>query len=189
MIGDLYKKGETPFGQEPPEYFQEALAYIKNGTALDLGGGYGRFSLLLAQKGLEVTNVDLSADGINNFSNKIKELQLKATGIVKDITEFVFEKNYDNILCTTTLHLLDKEKALVLLDNIKQHTAASGINFISGFVKEHNDLFETKASSENDFLASYLNWEILYYKKFIVTNLNKRKVQYFVLVAKNNQIV
>jgi 2-polyprenyl-3-methyl-5-hydroxy-6-metoxy-1,4-benzoquinol methylase len=183
-FSDLYKKGEKPFGQEPPEYFHEALTYIKQGSALDLGGGYGRFSLYLAQLGLKVTNVDISADGINKFSNKIKELQLNATGIVKDITEFVFEKSYDNILCTTTLHLLGKEKALQLLDKIKHYTVLNGINFISGFVKEHNGLFEKKVPSNNDFLTSYLNWEILYYKKCIVTNINKERIQYFVLVAK-----
>ncbi len=184
----LYKQGKQPFGEEPPEYFQEALTYIQKGSLLDLGGGYGRFSIHFARQGLEVTNVDISTDAINNFFSKIQELQLKATGIVKDINEFDFEKYYDNILCITTLHLLEKKVALQLLEKIKHFTTAGGINFIAGFVQEHNNLFTdilpANIHPSNAFVSFYLDWQLLYYKRFMVRNLDKKQVEYFILVAR-----
>lgn len=37
---------------------------------------------------MEVTNVDINTNAINDFNTKVKELQLKASGIIKDITKF-----------------------------------------------------------------------------------------------------
>ena len=59
--------------------------YIKPGdTVLDIGGGPGRYSLYLAEKGCNVTLFDLSFANVDFAQNKANELSLSLTAIQGD---------------------------------------------------------------------------------------------------------
>jgi S-adenosylmethionine-dependent methyltransferase len=86
--------------------------YIKPGdSVLDVGGGPGRYSLYFADRGCDVTLVDLSCANIEFAKKKANErgIQLKAfAGDARETDNFTHEQ-YDHILLMGPLyHLLEE---------------------------------------------------------------------------------
>jgi 2-polyprenyl-3-methyl-5-hydroxy-6-metoxy-1,4-benzoquinol methylase len=87
--------------------------YIKPGdTALDVGGGPGRYSLHLAKLGCEVTLADLSQGNVDFAMNKAREQGLNIRGIRADARyiDREAEGEYDHVLVMGPMyHLLEPE--------------------------------------------------------------------------------
>ena len=101
--------------------------YIKPGDkVLDIGGGPGRYSFYLAEKGCDVTLFDLSPENINHVNKHSAESGLKVRAICGDarevdviIKEQTGEERFDHILLMGPLyHLLEK------MDRIRAMEAA-----------------------------------------------------------------
>ena len=91
-------------------YFMDK--YIRKGDkVLDIGGGPGKYSLYFAQKGCDVTLVDLSDGNVMFAKKKAEELNLNINTIVGnacDIDTLVDEK-YDHVMLMGPLYHLLKE--------------------------------------------------------------------------------
>ena len=62
--------------------------YIKPGdTVLDIGGGPGRYSFYLAEKGCDVTLFDLSPENVNHVNKHSKESGIPVKAICGDARE------------------------------------------------------------------------------------------------------
>ena len=87
--------------------------YIKPGDrVLDIGGGPGRYSLYLAQRGCDVTLVDLSEGNVKFALEKAKELGLPLKGICANACELTqsISGEYDHVLMMGPLyHLIELE--------------------------------------------------------------------------------
>jgi 2-polyprenyl-3-methyl-5-hydroxy-6-metoxy-1,4-benzoquinol methylase len=185
ILADLYKKNEKPFGNALHPDFAEILPYIQTGSILDLGGGHGRFGLYFAQKGMEVTNVDINEHAVQIFNTELLNLGLKAKSIIQDIRDFNFTSTYENIICSSILNLLNKQDAVKMLNDIKAYTNIGGINFIDGFAEQHNDLFAANSKDKkNNLLQMYMDWEILYYKKYTGATINNELKECIAIVAR-----
>ena len=136
-------KSLTP---KPPSELLKFIPDAKNGKkALDLAGGYGRNARALADKGYNVTLIDISEIGISKINdNRIKTLCL-------DLDEYIIPKNeYDVILMIKYFNL----------DLLKQIPKA--------LKKEGFFIFETISKypiSKGDFFKIFKNFEVLYFSK------------------------
>ncbi|WP_085505206.1 class I SAM-dependent methyltransferase [Thalassobacillus devorans] len=87
--------------------------YIKpNDKVLDLGGGPGKYSLYLAERGCDVTLADLSQNNIDYALNKAKELGLSLKGLCLDARDLssLGNSRFDHILCMGPMyHLKSKD--------------------------------------------------------------------------------
>ncbi|QUW20502.1 class I SAM-dependent methyltransferase [Sporosarcina sp. Marseille-Q4063] len=86
--------------------------YIKpNDKVLDLGGGPGRYSLYLAQRGCDVTLADLSQENVNFAVNKAKELDLPLKALQVDSRDLstIEDGQYDYVLCMGPMYHLKSE--------------------------------------------------------------------------------
>ena len=111
--------------------------YIKPGdSVLDIGGGTGRYSIWLAQKGCDVTLLDLSERSIRFAQRKAAEYGVSfktMTGDARYISANAkLAKKYDHILIMGPLyHLVDEDDRRVVLKGALSYLKKGGKLFAS----------------------------------------------------------
>ncbi|HOX41223.1 MAG TPA: methyltransferase domain-containing protein [bacterium] len=165
----LYKKKDNLWSQIPNRFVVSIPNLLASGRVLDLGAGEGKNSVFLAEKGFNVTSVDISQDAIAKTLKLAKEKKVDLKGIVGDITKFKPEGQYEVIITTATLHLLKEKNALAAIQRMKMWTKIDGINLITVFTTKdpgffsHPHLYFFK---ENELKQLYFDWEIIEYSVY-----------------------
>ena len=166
----IYKTEKNPFGSEPSLFIKNYLSdFPKDKPILDLGSGDGRNAIFLAQKGFDVTCVDISKEALGKLTEKAKELrvQSKIKTIITDIAQFKFETSYGLIICYTILHFLLDADARRIIQDMQRFTLPNGLNIVTDFVgdgplKRANENFWLE---ESELKLLYKDWKTLYYKE------------------------
>jgi|TARA_B100002003_G_C13913551_1_gene444499 tellurite methyltransferase len=166
---NLYSSEKIVFGSgRPSQLIEQLLDYTQSGTVLDIGGGEGRNAIFLAEKGFDVTVIDISSEGIKKLNNLAKEKNLDIETSIRDVIEDRIKKNYDIMVSSFMLHHLDKAEALGLIGNMMQHTSPGGFNVIATFTKD-GDFFRKKPDTKQFYpdlgqiKEIYKDWEIVTY--------------------------
>lgn len=134
MFERRYAEKECLWGLSSDPLLVENIEEIPVGKALDLGVGEGRNALFLAQKGFQVTGIDISSKAIEKFLDLAKERGLAVEGLVMDIRDFEFKPSaYNLIVATATLHFLRKEEVYEITSKIIRSIAPGGYVYIVDF--------------------------------------------------------
>ena len=125
-----YEREKETFGAAYKEF--EAFIqkqYKSGGTALDIGCGQGRDSIMLARNGFTVTAIDASAVGIRQMQAQAATESLSITGIVADFYNYQFDGTYDIVVLDSILHFEknDRVKERDLLNRAKTFVKNGGI--------------------------------------------------------------
>jgi len=164
--GEVEKEWNRIAGR--PEFFLTCRMldrYIKPGDrVLDIGGGPGRYALYLAEKGCEVTLIDLSPENVNFAAERAAEQGLKIKAAQGDArtVDTLTEGRFDHVLLMGPLyHLLeetDRVRAVtVCVDLLKPGGIlfASFINLFSGIIfgmKIAPELIDSEEPSDVEYL-------------------------------------
>ncbi|MGV8000998.1 SAM-dependent methyltransferase TehB [Photorhabdus temperata subsp. temperata] len=124
----FYKQNNLSLPHSEIRYLADIISPCKT---LDLGSGRGRNAFYLAERGYDVTAVDISLQHIDAI-NAIKEKQQ-----VKNIYTAVYDINlhnivekYDLIISTVVLMFLQRGKIADIIHNIQKQTNKGGVNLI-----------------------------------------------------------
>lgn len=151
------------------ELFEEILKHKKSGKILDLGCGEAGTSLALAEKGFEITCIDISKTAINNVKKEAKKRKVKINAFVEDLENFEFKEDYDVIMGTGIFHFISKKWALGLVNNIKKYTKKGGLNvfevFLEGDPSQEEDS-EGYYFKHLELKNLYSGWNILDYEEY-----------------------
>ena len=99
---------------------------------LDVMCGYGRHTLELARRRLNITAVDNLPDYINEIKEKATAENLPVECICTDVLEMQIDKQYDAALCMgNSLQFFNEKDILRLLSNISEHLKPAGKLFIN----------------------------------------------------------
>lgn len=137
-----------------------------NLKVIDIGGGPGRYSIYLSQKGHHVTLVDLSKRNIEDAKTKTKELGIKLDDyMVADVMKFSHPDQFDCVLLMGPLyHLLTEDERKKAVENSLSLLKPGGIivvAFISNYapmmdllrlvepIENPNDLLKYLKNGEN----------------------------------------
>ena len=107
---------------------------------LDLACGTGTFGILLAEKGIHVTGIDISEDMIAVAKKKAKEANAQIVEFdIGDMKDFKFDAQFDLVTCNydSLNHLLREEDILSTFKCVYSHLTPKGtfifdVNTISG---------------------------------------------------------
>lgn len=101
---------------------------LQNGDhVLDLMCGYGRHSLELARRGINVTAVDNLADYIEEIKEKALEEDLHIECIKEDALQLDIDKKYDTVICMgNSLQFFNQNDLIKILFNISNHLKKGG---------------------------------------------------------------
>lgn len=109
--------------------------YIEPGDkVLDIGGGPGRYSLYLAEKGCDVTLFDLSPENIKFASERAAEQKLNIKTIVGDAREAdkLTDGQFDHVLLMGPMyHLLEETDRIMAVNAALNLLKPGGIIYVS----------------------------------------------------------
>ncbi|MDD5240812.1 MAG: methyltransferase domain-containing protein [Sulfuricella sp.] len=123
---------EQSFALNPFE--QAALKYL-TGDVLDLGCGLGNLSLAAARNGANVVAVDASPAAIAHIRQVATSENLALQGIQADLGDYRISGQFDAIAAIGLLMFFDRERALELLEDIKQQVKPGGIAVINVLIE------------------------------------------------------
>ena len=83
-----YDRAQYVYGKEPVAFLVYAVDRLRPGAALDLAAGEGRNAVYLAQRGFEVTAVDVSAKGLEKCAALARERGVTVRTVVADLDTF-----------------------------------------------------------------------------------------------------
>lgn len=107
---------------------------IKPYTVLDIGCGEGKDAVFLARNGYSVSAFDASEQGLSK-ARKLADIHGVTVDFFKaDVRDFRLETDFDIIFSSGVFHYIPLELRGSVSDNLKTHTAPSGINVINVFV-------------------------------------------------------
>ncbi|NLB54658.1 MAG: methyltransferase domain-containing protein [Lentisphaerae bacterium] len=137
-------------------------------TVLDVGCGEGRNAIYMASKGHTVDAFDLSEAGILKCKKMASEKSVQVNFWVQDLSEFVFEKNYNVILSHGVLHLPEKDIRDKFIEQAKLHTFSGGYNVIGIFTNRRpatpdNAPFTKSLFDVGELPGKYFDWNILHH--------------------------
>lgn len=165
---ELYSK-EVPFSMTPDSVVRDIPDPI-SGIAFELGAGQGRNSFSLAKRGLDVYAEDISPKAVEMINNTAKLEKLSVQAAVGDMTKIVWERSYDVIVTTFTMHHILRSDAVRVLSEIQEHTKPGGYNAIAQFTQD-GDFYRNDPNSIRFYAALgemrdvYSGWEILSYSE------------------------
>ena len=123
----------SAFGKPSAEIISLADTLPPKASVLDLGCGEGRNSLFLAQRGFDVTAVDISTHGINKLSSLASEQGLALRTDVADMRSWQFDREFDLIVSHGCLHLIERDAWGQVLRRIQNHTVPGGYDVVAVF--------------------------------------------------------
>jgi len=145
---DIYRKlspEEIPWNIEtPPDILVELLesGTVKPCKAVDLGCGIGHYAIYLAQRGFEVTGIDISSTAINLAQEKAEKERATCKFIVADVLGNLDEvkDSYDFAYDWSLLHHVYPEKRNIYIANVNK-ILKSGGHYLSVCFSEKDLLF------------------------------------------------
>ena len=150
--------------------------YIKPGDKiLDIGGGPGRYTFYLAEKGCDATLFDLSPGNIKFAEEKSVELNLPVNTICGDARiadNLLDNKNnqYDHVLLMGPMyHLLEESDRITAVNSALNLLKSGGVIFVSFINLFAGMIYFMKQAPEqiiNEFEVKYLN-DMLARKSYI----------------------
>lgn len=161
----------------------------KNYKALDLGYGYGNYSIELAKSGFKVTAIDYISKNI--LKNRIKKLKIsnKIRIIEQDLNLFTPKEKYNFVVAKDILHFLPKQKTKSLLKKLTTLTEKGGWHYLIIFTDIKREFIngeKIKIKNEANLTKNYLfdlintlykNWKLRIkvenYKEFSHTDLGR----------------
>ena len=102
----------------PSALLTEWLNGRSPGKAFDFASGTGRNALHLAEKGYDVTAIDISPSAIEAAERAAREKGLKINGIAADLDEYVFPGQYD--LIVVSFFRVNENMALSITNALKK---------------------------------------------------------------------
>jgi tellurite methyltransferase len=160
-----YSKDELLWGSRRSVVVQKLLEHRKTGLVLDVGMGEGRDVLFLAEKGFQVTGVDLSEIAVNKCLKLAEEKGLSVEALVGDFLDFYPNNRFDIIISNSTLHLMEKDSVRRAIVRMKKMTRKNGLNIIAVFTEEDTSDVPYKFKKD-ELKLFYKDWKVIDYKEF-----------------------
>jgi len=136
-----------------------------NQKILDLGGGPGRYSIWLAEKGHEVTLVDLSEENVKLAREKAEERGVRLNKIIQgnalELSEIVKEEDFDMILNMGPMyHILEESKRYSVIEQCMEKLKEDGI-LVVAFISAYAPIIDILKKSPEKIIECrerYLNF-------------------------------
>jgi cyclopropane fatty-acyl-phospholipid synthase-like methyltransferase len=148
-FSERYESGQVPWDDQlpPPEVITLA-EQLRPGRALDLGSGYGRTSIYLAQRGWKADGIEFVDAAVKESRRRAREAGVEAAArfYLGDVTSLEFlQKSYDlaiDIGCMHTLTGLDLER---YRDGLLRLLKPKGIYLLFAHLRSADDKSDEQA--------------------------------------------
>ncbi|MEM3556096.1 MAG: methyltransferase domain-containing protein [Candidatus Micrarchaeia archaeon] len=153
-------------GKDAPHHtvVEAAERYFKKGAkVLDLGAGTGKYVTALAEKGIEVTPVDISRKAHEVIKEEKLERGVKGEQMRADITKLPYrDGSFDGAIFFGTASFMKREKINEALSEIQRVLKPGGV-LIAGFPSTSSDIYELNRSfRDNSKTVKVLDRQLMF---------------------------
>ncbi|MEK7187252.1 MAG: methyltransferase domain-containing protein [Patescibacteria group bacterium] len=158
----------------PRQIVIEALKHVSSGSVLDIGSGFGRHSLFLADKGFVVTAIDTANEQLTVLRHKVSQLGLSMRVEKCDLRDFDSEdEQYDLILSLMVLHFLaNRDEVLEAIQRMQEMTKVGGVNVVCAYIDKSQLDLRPYLLNSDELRKRYTGWDLLRYEELKGTDTN-----------------
>jgi len=162
----MYKEGDTPWDYGKP--YKELIEFANNPCrALDVGCGTGTDAIFLAQRGYNVSAIDISEEAIKIAKSRSQEVDFR----VADVLNLPFEdETFEFVNDNGCFHQLDSSKWNKFIKEVARVMKPKAKYLMKCFSDEepHNPRLPYRLSKETirEYFSKYFN--IIYIKPTVI---------------------
>lgn len=181
-----YSQSSCFWGNEPGKFVIPITEITSAGSVLDLGAGEGKNSIYLAQKGFEITAIEVSKYAVDNFRRQINTLDVNTSKRIKLLQEDVLlyntEQRFDVVIAYGLLHCLrSTDEVDNLLNKISSWTKLGGVVVVVCFndsmgIPEVQSYLEPTLLPKGYLQDKFKGWEVLRQEDDIITETHPTSV-------------
>lgn len=167
-IDEKYEKSPHMEISKLVEYMSDS----ESKTALDVGCGGGRNSILLAENGFTVDAIDRNVGALENIQNLSAANNLDITTKSVNLNTYEITKQYDCIISTVVLQFLDTGRTEEIIQQMQDATLSWWYNALIIPIDADDHLCPIRFPSvliSSQLKDSYDGWEILEYNEMLGT--------------------
>jgi SAM-dependent methyltransferase len=94
-----YARRNPIYSSAPNAFLVETVQDLRPGRALDVGMGDGRNAIFMAQRGWDVTGIDLAEVGVARAKKRAADLRIKLNALIQDADGFDFGIQQWDLVC------------------------------------------------------------------------------------------
>lgn len=149
----------------PRQQVVEMLKYKGEGTALDIGAGFGNNTISLLESGFAVTATETNIECVDELRKLSEKYPDKITVLAEQLEKLHFDTQFDAVICTMVLHFLNRPDALTAIKNMQDWTTSGGMNVVTGYTNYNSDMGEDFdfLLHTNELKELYSGWKIILY--------------------------
>jgi cyclopropane fatty-acyl-phospholipid synthase-like methyltransferase len=138
MLRERYTTGVLPWDEElPPPEIQEFVPSLEPGRALDLGCGFGRASIFMAQLGWDVDAIDFIPEAVSEARRRAEASGVTVRFHVAPVTDLDFLNGpYDFAVDVGCCHSLDQTSLHQYKDQLERLLRPGGTFMLFARLKE-----------------------------------------------------
>lgn len=137
---EVYRRPDAPFRTGPTPVLPGAIAGLLPGKALDFGMGLGRNAIFLAERGWEVTGVDLSEEALRQVTAVARERGLPIQCVQADLRQWDLGREKWDLIVAANMHTVLVESAERIIAALKP----GGLLVAEGFHEDVKDAVNFK---------------------------------------------
>lgn len=174
---DVYGREEYYWGREPSRLATLTVDYLPADPAglclVDVGAGEGRDAVFFAERGLDVTAVEISPAGLEKAHRLAGERGVEITTLEADANELEFPEPVDVVFSSGAVQFIRPEIRRRQFERFKRATNAGGLHAIFAFV-DHPDVSPAPDTTDDQHLFDrdelqgyYEAWETLHTEEIV----------------------
>lgn len=157
----VFSRPDPHFETAPNAFLSRCLDRMEGrGAAVDIAMGQGRNAVLLAQRGFDVTGIDISDVAIEQAHANAKQAGVSIHSELADVFTYDYGEGRWELIS-----LIYFNPAKSILDRLKRAVKPGGYIVIEGFgVKADGGPPQTSKYGANELLRTFSDWTILEYQ-------------------------
>ncbi len=174
---EVYGRDEYYWGTEPTGLAKTAEQYVPDDPEgkrlIDIGAGEGRDAVFFAERGFDVSAVDVSPAGLTKANRLAEERGVTITTIEADANEFEFSEPMDIVFSCGAVQFIRPAVRARQFERFQRMTTPGGLHAMFAFV-DHPDVPPAPDTTEDQFpfgrdeLQNYYEgWEPLHSEEVI----------------------
>jgi SAM-dependent methyltransferase len=155
---DVFRSGRIQFNKDANKLLQYAIHDRKPGLAVDLGMGEGRNAVFLAEKGWQVTGVDISSEAVKQAKARAAAAHVSITAITEDLDRFDLGRAKWDLTVLLYMHAWFHDSKHNVPELLSTALKPGGLLVIEGYAGDKG-AFQT-----NELLRDFANLRIVHYE-------------------------
>lgn len=176
----VYSREEYYWGRDPSSLAQRTAALLPDDLTgyrlVDIGAGEGRDAVFFAERGAEVTAVEISPAGLEKARRLAAARDVTITTVEADANDLTFTESFDIVFSTGVVQFIRPAIRDRQFSRFKEATTDEGLHAIFAFV-DHPEVPPAPDTTDDQFLferdelqSYYEEWETIESEELIFTD-------------------